>query len=163
MRVIHCYETPEDKAAKFPTITIPSIFDMARVGRVSAGEWVLQHNLHMIEQGEIQLEALHELLRRGKYATPAGYNCDYPQSVAVTIAKGGDCDQWASVALAALYVLGYKARLVTFGDKQDRFQHVAVVALWDFKSYLLDAKGDQAGQAFNDWNNGYDVWETWTR
>jgi hypothetical protein len=123
-----CYDTPEDKRRLFPAVVIPAIYAEAHAGAQddTLHFWLANAGIDQFPHGVAQLAALHELARTGRYTPASPYNCDPIQSVSQTIIEGGDCDQWASVLLAALDVMGYEARLVTFGDELDRFAHVFV-------------------------------------
>ena len=160
MKVWNCYETPEEKRANFPTVTIPLIFEMAWRGRETVQAWLTDHGMDNVPSGIPQLEALHNLTRQGRYVTPEKLNCDPPQPVEITIKNGGDCDQWASVTMAGMWAMGFNPVLVTFGDYHDQFQHVATATYFEHW-WLLDPKGDSFGRDFNDWHNGYDDFKIW--
>lgn len=161
MNVSYCYSSPEHKRALFPRVVIPAIYYQAARGLDVARDWLRAAGIDTWPAGEPQLIALHELARAGKYRGPLRWNCDPPQTVLETITNGGDCDQWASVILAALKVMGYDASLITFGSQGDRFQHVAVAGKTAGTWYILDPKGDQAGLPFNGVDSSYQVVETW--
>jgi hypothetical protein len=161
--VATCYQTPDDKRRIFPTLVIPTIYNLAALGvnDPTLHDWLQGAGVDRLTPGLGQLLALHELARAGLYRSPWAINCDPPQAVAVTITQGGDCDQWATVLLAATKLFGYRARLVTFGDRNDRFQHVAVAVAQGGKWYNLDPKGDPAGLDFNRIDGNYLVFESW--
>lgn len=161
MTVFNCYNSPEEKRRNFPTVTIPLIFEMAWAGRDVVEDWLTAYGIEDIPSGVPQLAAIHNLTRQGRYRSPSQTNCDPPQAVGITIRTGGDCDQWASVLIAGLWVLGFTPVLITFGDNQDSFQHVAVATYWRLSWFLLDPKGDGVGLDFNDWNNGYGDFKLW--
>jgi hypothetical protein len=146
-----CYIDESAKLALFPGVTIPGIFRQARLGIDDAVllDWLYARGIERVGLGVGQLRALHDAARGGRYVSPAQWNCDPEQPVAQTILEGGDCDQWGAVLLAALATMGYQSELVTFGTGADPFEHVAVAGLWAGAWYLLDAKGDQAGLAFD--------------
>jgi len=158
-----CYTDSHDKRRRFPSVIIPGIYDeAARSARDPfLAEWLQGAGVADAPPGPAQLFALHELARAGSYAEPAQFNCDPLQAVSTTIAEGGDCDQWAMVLLAALAILGYEARLMTFGDEADRFQHVCIAAKWDRRWHILDPKGDPKGLDFNDHDGSYLIVEAW--
>lgn len=158
-----CYVDAADKRRRFQAEVIPGIYnEAARSARdPSLAYWLQTSGVADAPAGLAQLVALHDLARAGTYRTPAGFNCDPLQAVAVTIDEGGDCDQWAAVLLAAFAILGYEGRLMTFGDAGDRFQHVAVAAKFGRDWYILDPKGDAAGLEFNEVDETYKIVEAW--
>lgn len=143
-----CYASAADKRERFPRETIPAIFRAAAaVPTFTLADWLGQ--VAMMGPGVEQLRAVHDLARAGRYRTPAALTCDPQQPARDTILHGGDCDQWAAVLLAGLKYLGYTARLVTFGDRTDPYQHVAVDVEHNGRVFILDPKGSQAGAPFN--------------
>lgn len=93
------------------------------------------------------LVKLHEWARGGRYIDePFPHDCIPP--VEQTISRGGDCEDWAAVQLAAAMVWGIPARLVTAGDSEDAFKHV-YVEFYDGAQWIpSDPKGSQAGRDF---------------
>jgi len=161
MEIKNCYESAQDKREFFPSKTIPLIFRMAWEGRLDARAWLLEFGIEDVPSGVPQLRALHDLTRQGLYKMPEQINCDPPQSVAYTIANGGDCDQWASVTLAGMWVMGFSPVLITFGDENDSFQHVAAGTFFNFHWFLIDPKGSADGKNFDDWKNEYAHCQVW--
>lgn len=159
-----CYSTPQDKAALFPAVVIPGIFAAARAGANDPvlRAWLENVGLDTTPRGLPQLLLLHALARAGTYRPAVPHNCDPQQPVAETILHGGDCDQWAAVVLAALLVLGYPGRVITFGDDADRFRHVATAARFDGTWFFLDPKGDAAGLDFGLIDGSYPHYEAWS-
>jgi len=161
LKIWNCYATAKDKRIKFVESTIPMIFKMAWHGRNDAREWLQKFGIENVPYGVPQLRALHDLTRQGRYVLPEQYNCDPPQLVADTIAYGGDCDQWASVTMAGMWIMGFSPVLVTFGDESDKFQHVATATFFNFHWFLIDPKGSSEGRDFDTWENQYSVTQIW--
>ncbi len=95
-------------------------------------------------------QRLHELVRRGRYIYyPEA--CDRINPPEQTIVGGGDCDQWAVVVAVAAYLIGFPAvYLVTAGDSVDPFQHVYTEVHGTAGAWILDPKGNQEGEPFNE-------------
>lgn len=163
MNVASCYSNAEEKRRKFPAVVIPALFDEAARGAHDRAliQWLAATGVADAPRGLPQLAALHEAARAGLYVPSRPANCDPPQPVDWTLARGGDCDQWAAVILAALRHLGYPASLWTFGDGADNFQHVAAAALWGARWRVMDAKGDARGLDFAQIDPSYPVVSTW--
>ena len=95
------------------------------------------------------LRRLHDLARQGRYFYILE-QCDRINPPEQTIVGGGDCDQWAVVIATAAYMMGYPAAyLVAAGDQADPFQHVYTEVEGTAGVWILDPKGDQAGEDFN--------------
>lgn len=158
-----CYQTPEDKATLFPAVVIPGIYAdaLAAVHDPILHAWLNSVGLDSTSRGLPQLLLLHALARAGTYKPAWPVNCDPRQPVSETILNGGDCDQWASVVLAALLLLGYPGRVITFGDDADKFRHVATAARFNGRWYFLDPKGDAAGLDFGLIDETYPHFEAW--
>jgi hypothetical protein len=86
-------------------------------------------------------------MRAGRYV-PSAPGCNTVLTVAEVIEDGGNCYNWAAVALAALHELNYPTRLSAFGDALDPSEHVVVAAWFAGAWRYLDAKGDQDGGDF---------------
>lgn len=159
-----CYLTRADKAAKFPAVVIPALFAQAQAESDDPTLlwWLRAGTVLDYDPGPRQLEVLHDLARAGRYSPPAAWHCDPHRAVADTVLYGGDCDQWAAVVMAALCRIGYSYGLYTFGQPfGDEFQHVAPAAEFGLRWYLLDAKGDQAGNPFDTADPNYQARKLW--
>lgn len=159
-----CYRTPAEKAALFPAVVIPGIFAEARRAEFDPvlHYWLESVGMASTPRGLPQLLLLHALARAGIYKPAWPHNCDPMQPAGETILNGGDCDQWAAVLIAALAVLGYPARVITFGDQADRFRHVATAARWNGTWFFLDPKGDAVGLDFGLIDDTFTTWEAWS-
>ncbi len=95
------------------------------------------------------LRRLHELARRGRYVYYREA-CDRINPPEQTVVGGGDCDQWTVVVAVAAYLLGFpEVYLVTVGDNIDPYQHVYAEVRGTSGTWILDPKGDQEGQPFD--------------
>lgn len=144
-----CYLSFDDKLHVFPRVTVPMIFAAAAEGTNSPAllEWLDQGGVLDAPVGLVQLRALHQLARSGRYV-PGPRGCDQILDTSTVIEEGGDCDNWAAVVLAALRTLGYPSRLSAFGDALDPHEHVTAAAWFGGAWRYLDAKPDQGGSDF---------------
>jgi hypothetical protein len=154
-----CYVDQRDKRRRFVLETVPAILANAerhvREEEQVIGRWMLEHGVFDHGNPWDQLGFLHEAARKGRYVRTRPLRCDRTQSASKTLADGGDCDQWASLLLAACRILGIRASLCAFGDplesEGDPYQHVATVAEFNRAVAIMDPKGNQAGASFNEW------------
>lgn len=160
---VPCYTSLAEKIEVFPRVVIPQVYGYAVAGADDGTlrDWLDHYAIQWIPRGVAQLLCLHYIARQGLYKQARPYNCDPPQLVADTIQNGGDCDQWATVILAALIVMGYPGRLVTFGSDADPFEHVAVGAKAGGAWYFLDPKGDQGGLDFGAMDSNFPNFQVW--
>lgn len=144
-----CFESFEEKSDTFPRVAVPMMFAVGREGSrdPELHDWLNYNGVLDAPVGLAQLRALHEAMREGRYVPSPGA-CNTVQTVGETIEDGGNCYNWAAVALAALRVLNYPARLSAFGDARDPHEHVVVAAWYAGAWRYLDAKGNQAGSDF---------------
>lgn len=158
------YQTLADKTALFPALIVPATLAAARAGAQSPAlaAWLECNRVTLAPWGMAQAMAIHEAARAGLYRPTVPTNCDVVQAVETTLRRGGDCDQWAAVVLAALAMLGYPdCQLATFGDDRDPYQHVAVLANVGNQYAVLDPKGDQQGREFASPDPGWRMTRTW--
>jgi len=148
-----CYKSYEDKAARW----VPSIgFGIVR--EAVRGSEAVAAALRLA--GVRDVRGLHAWLQTGLYVAETG-SCDDMQSVATTLLRGGDCEDWAAVALAGLWALGVAGRVVGGGDSVDPYRHVWIEAWTDDGWRALDAKPHQDGYPFGEtsrWASTVVVW-----
>lgn len=156
-----CYEDHADKRDRWPRETLPAIFNAARAAvhtlaeRQKLTRWMHAHGIATAEE-------LHEVVRAAPYVSSKRRECDPIQPVSHTIERGGDCDQWAAVILAALRLLGFESLyLVAVGDALDPYQHACVILHANDRGdpqaryWRLDPKPDQRGVPFNQRSDTY--------
>lgn len=96
------------------------------------------------------IKQLHEWARAGLYVGEDG-PIDCVRDVALTIERGGDCEDWAAVLLAGAIVLDVPARIVTAGDDRDPHRHVYVEFFDPASGWVpSNPKGSQYGQSLGE-------------
>ena len=172
-RSVVCWKNAAQKRRRWPGRVIPQIVERfaQSVGMATApgksrqtafvdsvvffAEWLHLSNLRpytspRLRYGDAEtLRRLHELARQGRYVYYREA-CDRINPPEQTVVGGGDCDQWAVVIATAAYLLGFpEVFLATVGDNIDPYQHVYAEVHSASGSWILDAKGDQEGQPFD--------------
>lgn len=154
-----CFATRAGKRRDFPGRVLPAmrkaVLNALRdPGQREALERWVARNVRGEDRGVAYLEAIHNAAWAGLYVPTDRRECDVvrvARPITVTLAHGGDCDQWAVVIAAALKLRGYRPHLFGFGDTSDPWLHVAVGAKYRGAWFLLDAKGSQEALPFNVW------------
>ncbi len=172
-RSVVCWKNSAQKRARWPRVVIPHIVERfaQAVGMADApgksrqtafidavtffAEWLTFADLRpytspRLRHGDREAaRRLHELARAGRYYYIAEA-CDRVNPPEQTIVGGGDCDQWAVVLATSAYLLGYpEANLVTAGNHSDPYQHVYIEIIGTAGAWILDPKGDQRGEEFD--------------
>ena len=153
------YLNHADKAAKWPSQTLPEIILQAREA-VAGGNanpalysWLSRMGLvpqkRALPMRAEVLGKLHNAARGGRYVEEIGPR-DHVQEVERTLKLGGDCEDWAAVLVAVALLWGCPVRIVTSGEPADNFLHVYVemrdaAGVW----HTLDPKGSPEGVAFD--------------
>lgn len=173
-RSVVCWDNAAQKRTRWPRVVIPHIIERfaQAVGMADApgksretafidavtffAEWLNFVDLRPYTSPRLRYgdreaaERLHELVRRGRYVYYLEA-CDRINPPEQTIVGGGDCDQWAVVIATAAYLLGFPAvYLVTAGDNIDPYQHVYTEVHGTSGAWILDPKGDDNGESFNE-------------
>jgi hypothetical protein len=148
---MRCYSSEAEKRSVWPVETAPAILACASRAvnvlheRQAIVAWLRKNGIHTAAD-------LHDACRRGRYMEPPKgvRHCDPIQPVPMTMAHGGDCDQWAAVVMAGLRVLGLAdIWLVAVGDPADPYRHAFTVCRSADRYWILDPKPDQEGVEFN--------------
>lgn len=152
-----CYNSDAHKAQRFNAETLPAIAQQIAATLDDKRErehlklWLGFNKVISGSRGPAMLSRLHQAARAGVYKSNPQAHCDTVQTVRKTITDGGDCDQWAAVIIAALWLTGStRAYLVSVGSIADPVKHVATAAsLNGTDLYYFDPKPNQDGTAFN--------------
>lgn len=165
-----CYTSLADKRERYASETIPAIIDAAGIAVRDPSQsqilrnWLVRSGVsHDARSGSRALLALHCAVRNAPYRSFDRVGCDHVQSVPQTLARGGDCDNWAAVMIAAATLMGFHdIRLLTTGDEADPFRHVAVAVHDDGVPYLLDPKyRPDSKTLFNTRADAYPLAQLW--
>lgn len=140
------YGSRADKQVRYVDSTIPLIY-------AEAARAVLP-NLPR------DARAIHDWARAGKYL-PENISGDEVRTAAEVLEGGGDCDDWASLLVAAYGRAGFPVQLVTAGDESDNFEHVYVQVFDGGRWIVSDPKGSQRGHAFGE-ETRFPVRRVWT-
>ncbi len=160
-----CYASHADKRARFPSETVRAILAGARRAARERADlltgWLDANGVLILPRHSVaQLAALHAAARAGRYVAPQPLHCDVAQDVAETIARGGDCDQWAMVILACARLLDMPAWLVAAGDTADPYRHVWCQVRAGGRWWDVDPKGTPEGLEFGQ-RATFDVAHSW--
>lgn len=153
-----CYGTVSEKNHRFYTETLPAIAQQVAETLSNPNEqqalknWLRVNQVIPGSRGPAMLQRLHQAARAGQYVPTERHNCDRIQPVSETIKHGGDCDQWSTVLLAALWQVGVtRTFLVTTGTHQDPILHIATAAsLTSMDLSYFDPKPNQQGVVFDE-------------